>query len=42
MPLPIPDVAREHTHTRRVRYEGYVISAAATRGHQASMLAARY
>jgi hypothetical protein len=23
MPLPIPDVAREHTHTRRVRYEVY-------------------
>jgi DUF2889 family protein len=23
MPLPIPEVEREHTHTRRVRYEGY-------------------
>jgi hypothetical protein len=23
MPLPVSDVAREHTHTRRVRYEGY-------------------
>ena len=23
MPLPVPDVEREHTHTRRVRYEGY-------------------
>jgi len=23
MPLPIPDVERELTHTRRVRYEGY-------------------
>src|SRR5437763_7936918 len=23
MPLPIADVEREHTHTRRVRYEGY-------------------
>jgi hypothetical protein len=23
MPLPITDVEREHTHTRRVRYEGY-------------------
>jgi hypothetical protein len=23
MPLPVPDVERELTHTRRVRYEGY-------------------
>src|SRR5947207_9549906 len=23
MPLPVSDVEREHTHTRRVRYEGY-------------------
>ncbi len=23
MPLPIPDVEREHTHTRLVRFEGY-------------------
>ena len=23
MPLPVPEVEREHTHTRRVRYEGY-------------------
>ncbi len=23
MPLPVTDVEREHTHTRRVRYEGY-------------------
>ena len=23
MPLPIPEVEREHTHTRRIRYEGY-------------------
>jgi hypothetical protein len=23
MPLPVPDIEREHTHTRRVRYEGY-------------------
>ena len=23
MPLPIPEVEREHTHTRRVRFEGY-------------------
>ena len=23
MPLPIAEVEREHTHTRRVRYEGY-------------------
>ena len=23
MPLPVADVEREHTHTRRVRYEGY-------------------
>ena len=23
MPLPVPEVERELTHTRRVRYEGY-------------------
>lgn len=23
MPLPVPEIEREHTHTRRVRYEGY-------------------